>query len=138
MDRLVAEHVIGRHDVEFRCPDCSATHFGNTEEEGVVTRRCHGHGGGGCGWSGDPLDAAPPYSTEIAHAWDIIERMKADRFLFPEVHENARQAWCALWENREGQRYGWLAKQYGLDAPHAICLAGLEWKDALPNTGPST
>jgi hypothetical protein len=73
----------------------------------------------------------PRYSSDIANAWAVIEKLIADHpTWFPEVHENRVQHYCKIWKNNPMQRdaFGWLAIEYGMSTPEAICKAALAAK----------
>lgn len=73
----------------------------------------------------------PPYSTDIAAAWQVVEKLKERSDLFPQiswirVHDNQYQHRCEIWQNDPPNKlYGWLADVYADTAPLAICLAAL-------------
>lgn len=65
----------------------------------------------------------PHYSTDIAAAWEVVERLSAENWIFDLLegaHEGA-SPWRAHFM-REGER----SNGYGDSAPHAICLAALK------------
>lgn len=75
IDRLVAEKVMdGAWGGDFCCPRCGNQEFGSGEnKDGSRYRVCQGDNG--CYWKGDAADAPPPYSTDPAAAWEVVERM---------------------------------------------------------------
>lgn len=106
LDALVAEKVMGLR-VEWGqdtpCPDCDE-----------VGRYC-----GGRAWCSPCrawyYSAYKDYSTDIAAAWEVVERLVAGG----ERHFVVEKAGAWLVRFREGD---WLP---GETAPHAICLAAL-------------
>ncbi len=65
--------------------------------------------------------SCPHYSTDIAAAWEVVEKFQAEDF-------DVRVGFCR-W--RDDGRVGWLAWVGKADAladtaPHAICLAALK------------
>lgn len=69
------------------------------------------------------IENVPHYSTDIAAAWLVVEKMRADSFCFdlttsqscdPSMH------WSASFEHEQAQGRGRSAA-----APHAICLAAI-------------
>lgn len=64
----------------------------------------------------------PPYSTDIAAAWEVVEELQ-------------RQDWCFILDNMKGflgnwqahfERNRWVETAESTSAPHAICLAALK------------
>lgn len=131
LDRLVAEKVVGDAAMwGFQCPLCGSTHFGTDLSTGL--RHCHGDNG--CSWRGPPSKAPPAFSTDIAAAWQVVERFRL--WVIPDERQ-----WCAgIPRNLSGSIYS--ADMYGPDdlgvidgrlelaradtAPLAICLAALK------------
>lgn len=72
---------------------------------------------------GDMDYPAPPYSTDIAAAWEVVEKFGQafDRLYF------SGGKWECWIEPSVGER----AQEFGDSAPHAICLAALSAVQAL-------
>ena len=70
------------------------------------------------------------YSTDIAAAWTVVEKIKERGDLFPNVSlirviDNKWQHKCEIWRNT-GHACGWIAEEYAATATLAICLAALK------------
>lgn len=84
--------------------------------DAVVARRV-------CGWQSYSNDPFPPYSSEIAAAWLVVERLRPS-WLIELVEVSApTDEWIASFRNPEAGRHG--AGCCAPTAPHAICLAAL-------------
>ena len=106
LDALIAEKVMGltRHDESYVA-----------EGVGKVLRFVWRDGCGGCVYSGDMF--LPHYSTNIADAWEVVE--KADLWsLYGSIGDGPYRA-CIQFEDREGL-------MTADTAPLAICLAALK------------
>lgn len=100
LDALVAEKVMGWKDIRFG---------DETSVSGSV--------GFGLPVSGHPRRAFPPYSTDIAAAWAVVEELE----LPFEIHSDD---WHSRWDARFNLDRGeWCQAS---TAPHAICLAALK------------
>lgn len=73
------------------------------------------------------IDFCPPYSTSIASAWEVVEKLR--EFDHPED----KSAGFTIWQHWEGgyvAGWSWHEAEYGVvtaeTAPHAICLAALK------------
>ena len=106
LDALVAEHVMGW--------SLNSNNFGHVPR----------------GWppemtpldtNYDPVDV-PAYSTDIAAAWEVVEKMNAEDIRLELYSPYGDPHWaCQFW--MEGE----LVAGAGVDtAPHAICLAALK------------
>jgi hypothetical protein len=63
-----------------------------------------------------------PYSTDIAAAWEVVEKMKEENIL--EIHVLRQSGVEIFFYDLEGDRRRIIADT----APHAICLAALKAK----------
>lgn len=75
----------------------------------------------------------PHYSTDIAAAWLVVEKMSSDGWIHEITeHINDSQIKCAMFANRSGHyesyERSWDDEQWAVSgtAPHAICLAALK------------
>lgn len=98
LDALVAEHVMGERVIE--TDDC------NGDDNLWLDRH-------------DDLEL-PHYSTDIADAWELVEKILTDDFQVKFVNYDDNRKWMAGWD-------GWNFT-YGATAPLAICLAALKAK----------
>jgi hypothetical protein len=68
-----------------------------------------------------------PYSTDIAAAWEAVEKLRIN---FPEmklsVYTKGSEGWGCEFSCKN--EFGWDVEQIGSTAPHAICLAALKAK----------
>jgi hypothetical protein len=85
----------------------------------------HCHREGDWGYLGRPLfgfrwnSRIPEYSTEIAAAWDVVERLK---HLEPEMRwHDENHGWYLNFSKKDLEGI-----PYAETAPHAICLAALK------------
>lgn len=87
----------------------------------------------------DPLPCScPKYSSDIAAAWDVVERLRD--FKHPEDEHAGFTVW-QYWKGGYAAGWSWHEAEYGVEladtAPHAICLAALkavgvdDWRDGL-------
>lgn len=122
LDALIAEKVMGGAGMcSFRCPQCGSDHFGSSRDsDGSWTRYCHGW----CTWSGAPEDAVAPYSTDIAAAWEVVEKFEYC-YLWLDTQDllgTGRRAWeCKLEAEDARTKYA-----VAPTAPLAICRAALK------------
>ena len=66
------------------------------------------------------------YSTDIAAAWQVVEKIKNTPYLYPQLRYS--HSWVfGIWRNNPNTNkdYGWLAEVYADTAPLAICRAAL-------------
>lgn len=68
-------------------------------------------------WDGPRLLRLPPYSTRIAAAWEVVEKIKANHALT--IHAESLSGGWLLHIDRD-------IKIGGATAPHVICLAALK------------
>lgn len=120
---------------DFRCPSCDGTWFGTWDTSAPYdqwVRVCHGPPAA-CGWKGSDSDcmAWPRFSTDIAAAWTVVERLRSkqvDVMLLqgePQVGRGPADQWeCALWWHENGEHRE--TTQYADTAPLAICRAALK------------
>lgn len=66
----------------------------------------------------------PPYSTDIAAAWEVVEKMSVKNGV--EIWRH--QAGCWVMEIEIGYNANDPIEGHGESAPHAICLAALKAK----------
>lgn len=79
------------------------------------------------GIDGDALMRLPHYSTDIAAAWQVVEKVIAgDEY---EIGFENGQHYAKLGSAKGG--YAWAGQATGTTAPHAICLAALKAVGAL-------
>lgn len=78
------------------------------------------------------FEPVPFYSTDIAAAWELVEKLRAEdweadiRGCYSSPHKCAHP-WSAFFvESGLGKPFGRMAKSYGDAAPLAICLAALK------------
>lgn len=69
-------------------------------------------------------DEIPAYSTDIAAAWEVVEKMRVDGFNFQIHNVNEQVNWVALFWKKGTVGDPYLAVE--VFAPHAICLAALK------------
>ncbi len=123
LDALVAEKVMGWAWPEGRCPVCG-WRFAESREHGCVPDDCSQRP------RPNPIasEAWPHYSTDIAAAWQVVEKLR-------ELHPDG---WVNL---MNGVGDGWHVsvstgdQEYGANAKtpaHAICLAALESVETKP------
>lgn len=71
----------------------------------------------------------PNYSTDIAAAWDVVEKVSMSIFP-PSVQIDPGRYngsfWMAQITGDESNNYGPVVVQFGSSAPHVICLAALK------------
>lgn len=87
------------------------------------------------------LNPVPSYSSDIAAAWQVVEKLRSQRIdvmvyqgerdIIPEdlKDENDRRWECALWWSVDGDHRE--TTQYGDTAPEAICRAALSWSRSI-------
>lgn len=125
LDALVAEKVMGLTWNEDRCRICGWP---------LAASRDEGCAPGDCSMRPSPArraDEPAPYSTDIAAAWEVVERMCADGWEY-EINSHysvtARfgkghyEHWDSVW-------HGPSVEEFADTAPHAICLAALAAAD---------
>lgn len=116
LDALVAEKVMGltRHDESYV-----------TESIGKVLRFVWRDGCGDCVYSGDMF--LPRYSTNIADAWEVVERLVSTPGPNGDHHsvqvDYSGDAVVVIDENED-----WQVSAIADTAPLAICLAALKAK----------
>lgn len=77
LDALVAEKVMGGSE-GFVCPECGSRCFGSSQDErGNWSRHCHGEHRP-CRWSGKPQDACEHYSSNIAAAMKVLQKVTGE------------------------------------------------------------
>lgn len=101
----------------FICPRCLGSMFGSGPEGDK--RYCHDEFNLGCRWSGPFEEAAPPFSSNMQHAWDV---RNAIPMLFFCGQTSEGRYWVKFTHNRAIPR-----RISGESLPHAICLAALDW-----------
>lgn len=119
-DAIVAEKVMG-HTVEWgktwTLDDWSSTD-NCTEEHGPGIPR-----GQGMHIANPPRESVPEYSTDIAAAWEVVEKVEATgRWLWL---SRGPGGWIAAFSAAENQAVPLHAKASASTAPLAICLAAL-------------
>ena len=122
LDALVAAKVMGwehERDAELRhkCNGKFHTRCGSCGEEGHGN--CYGFGRGAIQIE---CNCTPPYSTDIATAWEIVEKMGALEWCF-DINLQARYS-AVFRRNYLSQTPRFSASEES--APHAICLAALK------------
>lgn len=138
LDVSVARDVIGVDNMDFCCPDCGGHHFGTDSSGPIAVRVCHGPPAS-CGWTGPAIEAPPEYSTDIAAAWQALEKLRADGkplYVIP-----YKDGWMVGHDNGEGYvthqdtpytPFGGVVDSHLFDSAtadtvqHAICLAVLK------------
>lgn len=105
LDALVAEKVMGRGW-------CQLMHE-NACVDGKP-RKC------ACGATGFPFEHHPPFSTDIAAAWEVVEKLN----LLGRYDLRGEAAAWVLGEDINADE--WLVFAEGSSAPHAICIAALK------------
>ena len=120
LDALIAEHVMGEPRPTGNVPD------------GVLAGVMTSNSGGG-NWIGtttgytagdEPVWLPKPYSTDISAAWEVVEKMRADKLsitLTGYWEGSTGKWWVNVLDNVET-----VATVRTDTAPHAICLAALE------------
>ena len=96
LDALIAERVMGHEGHNYKCGECEAYHVGT-------------------------LDHPPHYSTSLADAWLVVERLGQYEFEL-QRHSNGE----GLWNGRCGARFGGYMSGVQETASLAICLAALK------------
>jgi hypothetical protein len=128
LDREVAERVFRRrHFVGAQMPE-DALHNGEATEAQEVWMDAEGHRW--CRFCGD----MPQFSTDIAAAFLVVEKMRADGWRFSlDDSGSDGQTWEA-WFCRDWSGESWAVAVYEERATreHAICLAALQAVAALP------
>ena len=85
LDALVAEHLFGGAGATwFVCPRCKGEHFGASGDG----RQCHDEYNRGCAWYGAISDALPPFSTDIAAAWEVVDALSERNIHFAIFTQN--------------------------------------------------
>lgn len=105
LDKLIAEKVMGWTDVEESHPVSGGPVLQGIRA-GEIPSKHTGY---------RPKFVIPKYSSEIEHAWQVVEKLRDDNF---SIEENGTH-----WKARFGTH--WRGAE---NAPHAICLAALEAK----------
>lgn len=129
LDALIAEKVMG-WQAQHRSDMCDGSKFIRCSACGALGRgNCYGDGQGQmqirCGEVVTCCDEAalPNYSTDIATAWCIIEKLTTDNpYWCIDVRQSLKPRgwWCNI-----GVPDSWI-KQWAETAPLAICLAALK------------
>lgn len=101
LDALVAEHVMGYECVCSDEPVDCPVHYA------------------------EDLDTLLPYSTDIAAAWPVVERMRELRWVFSLCTLNAGDFYCIFKVHEFSSRPSAIHDARADTAPHAICLAAL-------------
>ena len=92
------------------------------ELDALVAEKVMGLPGAAVGGWYNPnlLDGPPPYSTDIAAAWEVVEKL-----LELGWHVDIEDGWCVIvYGGRDGKADSEM--EVGETAPEAICLAALE------------
>ncbi len=113
MDALIAEKVLGFTNVRI----LMAGSEGRRGKYGVHCFDCVMHG---------DEEVCDGYSTDIAAAWNLVEKMKADNPRFCLMWDSDYDWWrCGELENHYGDEC-WHQDGYSESAPLAICRAALK------------
>lgn len=124
LDDLVAEMVFGWTLCD---PDCPPRDWGSWDEPPAVQ---HAIGTTPTGCRG----YFPEYSTDVAAAWDVIERLRDLNILCHTQHRlDGTHIVSFFGPVRFHSASGWSQQ---ISFPHAICLAALKAADALPTAAP--
>lgn len=120
LDRLIVEKVMGGvRFCGFSCPKCGSSFWGLYSDG---NRHCHDQFNRNCRWSGPAEEAPPPYSTDLAHAWQVAEKLNPLRF---RVDKSGCMKWVVSFVI--GSEEGWhMVNEDAESVPHAICLAALK------------
>jgi len=127
LDALVAEKVMGWIGSVFKGPTLRIgnryLHEGDpiwTTPEGDLYHRARSIDGSYVG------DDCPHYSTDIAAAWQVVEKVREKYVINIEI--DCENIWVELWQDStdEPSNYKQVADEYGDTAPLAICLAALK------------
>ena len=115
LDALVAEKVMGLEVRSITVMDSKGTH----SDVGTVDapRRMPD------GRMGVNVDKLPAYSTDIAAAWEVVEKLGL-AFELGWLPEDKGFNWDASFGEKRGSEAG--TTTYASTAPHAICLAALK------------
>lgn len=111
LDALVAETVMG--STLSRWP---VLQFDGTAKEELVF------------WDGPKMMRLPPYSTDIAAAWEVVENFVAKLAFSGEngfVLDYSCGSWTATFRHSISE-FGKSVESLADTAPHAICLAALK------------
>ena len=123
LDARVAEKVMGGADmVGFLCPRCGSNYFGSSQDG---MRYCHGEHRA-CGWSGQAADAVPPFTTDPAADYKVLQHVREH---WPDEAGDKWERFSeTLWERLvERRKYGWnlTFDSHGLYEPGDYSLAAL-------------
>lgn len=130
-DALVAEKVMGHKLVDIREAESIAREVWKTQPDcQVFLAGFHAHQEDGGfyfdGWS------VQHYTTDIAHAWEVVEQLVDEKRQVEVTWENgASSAYSTLfWTCSTTEPYGYenIAHHHADTAPEAICLAALRAK----------
>ena len=81
--------------------------------------------------TGTPLS---PYSTDIAAAWQVVERLHALGFVVNVTMDNGTGRYCEVWKLADDSIYAPHRVEAETTIPHVICLAALKAVGAeVPN-----
>ncbi len=113
LDALVAEKVMGFPSFAEQVVSKLSTHIRFNHEACVI-----------CGRQDDTRECLPKYSTEIAAAWEVVEKLREKDFLVSIRTLKSGKIRCLVFspdsENGPGVR------AISDTAPHAVCLAALK------------
>ncbi len=130
LDKLVAEHIFGGRR-SFKCPHCESTHFDTHIMGSIESRVCHK-----CSWDDLFEDALPHYSTNIADAWLVVEKLQklspvyredSYEWFYIDAPNKTETEWQVGWKahlDYEGDYLYYTAT--GNTVMEAICKAALE------------
>lgn len=121
LDALVAEKVLGWSYQTFPGPMEHVRHWYSTSP--CPNDPAHESFMGRC----------PPYSTSIAHAWEVVPRILGNHpdWLLGRDDRDGKEFWCFYEELGDVyDTYVGAVSPEGQDAPHAICLAALKAVEA--------
>lgn len=112
LDSLIAEKVFGRSVVTYRNGDIWRVMLNTILNDGWKYIDI------GTGI----LKNIPPYSTNIAAAWEVVEKLRSERMMVSIVSDEDGGWNVEMWDynNRQSKEV------FSETAPHAICLAALK------------
>lgn len=100
------------------------------ELDALVAEKVMGYPGDGNVWyvTGDYAnpDSIPEYSTDIAAAWEVVEKMKHSSWSFSIRSSDDCEAEFSLNDGKFLQNADTVGMGRGDTAPYAICLAALK------------
>lgn len=117
MDRLIAEKVMGWRLFNYETDEPAIDHLSS---DGCAWRDAQGRDG----FDGEAWKWAP--SADIAHAWEVVEKMEDDHEWRIENDQGEQFPWLVEAMSLKDQSFGKLVSAEAEAAPLAICRAALK------------